>query len=158
MNKKIKKAVLYLGFVGVLIAAVVLIVSSMQPQEPTIMDVIEMFEKGEITKCEYNIDYGRMTVVTKDKREIKVEAIVYDFFKTEIYDVYIGNTPEAPALPEMTPENGTSGPETGAGTVAPDTEVEINGIVFNYVRAKQTPAWITYLGLFLVVVNAVYHD
>ena len=44
MNKKIKKALLYLGFIGVLIAAVVMIVSSMQPEDPTILDVIDMFE------------------------------------------------------------------------------------------------------------------
>ncbi len=156
MNKKIRKALLYVGFIGVLVAAVIMIVSAMQPKEPTIMDVIDMFENGEITECEYNIDYGQLTVVTKDKRIIKVQAIVYDFFKTEIYDVYIGTDPEAPKLPAVTPENGTVVPETGTAVpeteiVAPGTEIELNGITFNYVRAKQTPVWVTYLGLFLVI-------
>ena len=149
MNKKIKKALLYLVFIGILTVAVVFILNNMKPADPTVMDILQMFEDGKIEECEYNIDYGQLTVKTTEGREYTVSAIYYDFFEKYIYAPYIGSDPNAPAIPESTvTPDGTEAPSTD---VTDDTIVG-NGIKFNFKRAQQTPAWLTYIGFFLVIV------
>ncbi len=153
MNKKISKALIYLLFVGAIVVSVFAIVSASKPADPTIMDVIEYFEDGKIIECEFNEYTGTLIVKTNDKKEYSIKGINYHFFKEEIYDKFIKDAPNAvvPGTDTAVPGTGTAVP--GTGTVVPGTgdEEQISGIKFEFTVPKQTPVWMSYIGIFLVI-------
>ena len=153
MSKKIGKLLIYIVFIAAIIGSVVAIVNVAKEPDPTIMDVIEYFEDGKIAECEYN-EYDRtLYVKTTDKKEYTIDGINYDYFKDEIYDRFIKgneeNVDKAPAT-ALVPETSTAVPETGT-TPAPETQENKSGIKFKFTVPKTTPAWVTYVGMFLVV-------
>ncbi len=94
MESKRGKRLMYAVFLIALVVTVITIVNLATPKDPTLADVLKLFNDGEVAECKYNVETLKLTVVDKNKKEYVVQMPSSEFFRVEIYDSYLKENTE----------------------------------------------------------------